>query len=87
MFPTLGLRQTPQNHHSCGWRGPHLGPAAVGVDIGWACRHLRGFTTPTCTAHLNQLLCQSGKASAPTRCPVCGVVEPARVVGTHDLAV
>lgn len=84
MFPTL-RRQPPRKEYRCGWEGPHLGQAAVGVEIGWPCQHMRGYTTPTCPAHLDRLLLQGGKASEPARCPECGVVAYARVVGTHDL--
>lgn len=82
MFDGLSWRRWRRR---CGWYGSHFGQVGVGVDIGWPCGHISGPSTPTCTAHLDYLLSQGGKASKARPCPICGVRGSAKVVGTRDL--
>ena len=68
----------------CGWHGDHHGPASVDVTVGWPCGHTGGRATPTCSAHLNHLLSQGGRAERVVQCPVCEIPGAARVVDTVD---
>nr|AVN58409.1 hypothetical protein B5P44_p00114 [Mycolicibacterium sp. CBMA 213] len=82
MWSTLNRRRP--RPRPCGWHGDHHGQASVGVTVGWPCGHTAGRATPTCSAHLNHLLSQGGRADRAVQCPVCGSPGAATVVDTAD---
>ncbi len=83
-MPSMLSRLKRPRTRPCGWHGHHHGPASVDVTVGWPCGHTAERATPTCSAHLNHLLSQGGRADRAVQCPVCEIPGAARVVDTAD---